>query len=62
MGFPSVRNYRNIFGISSDQLLTIKILLAYLYAEVGDMCLCVPQTDVQSTLSVLIPRGSWGIL
>ena len=23
MGFPLVRNYRNIFGISSDQLLTI---------------------------------------
>ena len=23
MGFPSVRNYRNIFRITSDQLLTI---------------------------------------
>ena len=23
MGFPSVRNYINIFGISSDQLVTI---------------------------------------
>ena len=23
MGFPPVRNYRNIFGISSDQVLTI---------------------------------------
>ena len=23
MGFPTVRNYRNIFGISSDQLLRI---------------------------------------
>ena len=30
MGFPLVRNYRNIFGISSDQLLIIYISLAYM--------------------------------
>ena len=52
MGFPVVKNYRIIFGISSDQLLTINF--TGLYAEVVDMYLCVPQTAVQSTLSMLI--------
>ena len=48
-----------MLGIISDQLLTINF--TGLYAEVGDMYLCIPQTGVQSTLSVLILGGSGGI-
>ena len=55
MGFPPARNYKNKFGINADQLLTIYILLAYNYAEIGDIHLCIPQ----STLSVLI-QEVWG--
>ena len=36
MGFPSVRNYMNIFGISSVQLLTIYDLYMWLYAQVSE--------------------------
>ena len=57
MGFPLVTNYRNIFEISSDQLLTSNIYLTGLYAEVEDMYLCVPQTGAQSILSMLILGG-----
>ena len=43
-----------LFGISSDRQLTIQMLLAlHVYAEVGDMHLCIPQTGVQSTLSII---------
>ena len=55
MGFLSVRNYRNIFGISSNRDENINF--TGLYAEIGNIYLCVPQTGVQSTFSMLILRG-----
>ena len=57
MGFPFVRNYRNIFGISSDQLVTIYILLPYMQKLWICIYICVPQVGVQGTLSVFILRG-----
>ena len=50
MGFPSSKKLQNIFGISSDQPTADNINFTGLYAEVGDMYLCVqcakhPQHD-----------------
>ena len=60
MGFPPVKNYRNILGITLQLgLAADNINFTGLYAEVVDMHLCVPQTGVQAP-SVCLLQEAWG--